>query len=253
MAIKVGAQLYTLRNFMQTPEDIEKTLTRVKQMGFDVVQLSGHGEIDPHRLADIVHSLGLDVCITHIPYDRLVNDLDNVIAEHRLLHCDAVGLGGMPVEFRGSAAGAKAFMAAMQPVVEKLTANGMKFGYHNHNFEFEKFDGRRVIDMLIEDTSRNFGFIQDTYWVQAGGGDPAAYVRRVAGRMKVIHFKDMAIYGGKQEFAPVGEGNLDFRPVIGALRDTGVEYIVIEQDECRSDPFDCLAVSKKNIEAMLEA
>lgn len=251
MAIKVGAQLYTLRNFMQTPEGIEQTLMRVKKMGFDVVQLSGHGKIDPQRLADIVKSLDLDVCVTHTPYDRLVNDLDNVIAEHRLLGCDAIGLGSMPEQFRTSADGAKAFLASMIPVAEKLAAEGMRFGYHNHNFEFEKFDGRRVIDMLIEDAPKVFGFVLDTYWIQAGGGDPAAFVRKVAGRMKVIHFKDMAIYGGKQEFAPVGEGNIDFVPIIAAMRETGVEYVVIEQDECRSDPFDCLAVSKKNIEAML--
>lgn len=251
MAIKVGAQLYTLRNFMQTPEDIEKTLTRVKEMGFDVVQLSGHGPIDPQRLADIVKHLDLDVCVTHNPYDRLVNDLDALIAEHRMLGCDTIGLGAMPEQFRTDAAGTEAFLAAMQPVTAKLAANGMKFGYHNHNFEFEKFDGRRVIDRLIEDTGADFGFILDTYWIQAGGGDPASFVRKVAGRMKVIHFKDMAIYGWKQEFAPVGEGNIDFMPVIAALRDTGVEYIVIEQDQCRTDPFDCLAVSKKNIEAML--
>lgn len=251
MELKIGAQLYTLRNFMQTPDDIAATLKRVKEMGFDVVQLSGHGPIDPQRLADIVNGLDLDVCITHTPYDRLLHDLDNVIAEHRLFGCDAVGLGAMPEQFRNSAEGVRSFLSEITPVAEKLAAEGMRFGYHNHNFEFEAFGGRRVIDMMIEDAPKSFGFILDTYWVQAGGGDPASFVRKVAGRMKVIHFKDMTIFGGKQDFAPVGEGNIDFLPVIAALRETGVAYIVIEQDTCHSDPFDCLATSKRNIEAML--
>ena len=253
--MKLGAQLYTVRVFTKTPEDIEKTLRKIKSMGFDVVQISGFGPMDPHKLGDLVHELDLDVCITHSSYDRIVGDLDNLIEEHRMMGCDAIGIGSMPQKFRGSAEGVEAFIKEMIPVAKKLADAGMSFGYHNHNFEFMRFDGRLLMDRLIEDSPKEFGFILDTYWLQAGGVTPSDYIRKTAGRMKVCHFKDMQIVPDEkgrasQLFTEVGEGNLNLADCMKACVESGVSHIVIEQDICPGDPFESLAVSYKNLKKL---
>lgn len=88
-----AAQLYTVRDFTKTPEAIETTLRKIKAIGFQAIQISGFGPIEPGRLAALVAELELDVCITHSPWERMRDDLDALIAEHRLLHCDTIGLG----------------------------------------------------------------------------------------------------------------------------------------------------------------
>lgn len=103
--------------------------------------------------------------------------------------------------------------------------------------------------MLIDDTDPElFGFIMDTYWVQYGGGDPADFIKRLSGRMKVCHFKDYKINSAnKPDFAEVGTGNLNLDECYRACRDSGVRYIVIEQDTCDIDPHESMAISYKNL------
>ena len=106
--------------------------------------------------------------------------------------------------------------------------------------------------MLIEDSDeKEFGFILDTYWLQYGGVNPAEYIRRVAGRMKVCHFKDDAVIDNTPTFAEIGCGNLNLREAYHACRESGVQYIAIEQDTCPRDPFDCLRVSLENLNKIL--
>ena len=93
-----AAQLYTVRDFTKTPEAIGTTLRKIKAIGFQAIQISGFGPIEPGRLAALVAELELDVCITHSPWERMRDDLDALIAEHRLLHCDTIGLGYLPSE-----------------------------------------------------------------------------------------------------------------------------------------------------------
>ncbi|MCI8624025.1 MAG: sugar phosphate isomerase/epimerase [Provencibacterium sp.] len=249
--VKLGAQLYTIREFTKTPEDIERSLRKIKGMGFDVIQISGFGPIDPQRLADLVHELELDVCVTHTPYDRLTGDLDAVIAEHKLLGCDTIGLGAMPAKFREGGVtmeGYREFIKVADEIGTKIHDAGLHFAYHNHNFEFQKLEGKTVMDRLVEDTApEKFGFILDTFWLQMGGVIPASYIRKVAGRMKVCHFKDYAVNDRTAVFAEVGEGNLDLHEAFRACEESGVSYIVIEEDVCPRDPFDCLANSFKNL------
>lgn len=252
--MKLGAQLYTIRQFTKTPEDIEASLRKIKAQGFDVIQISGFGPMDPHKLGDLVHELEFDVCLTHNPYDRFVNDLDNLIEEHRLLGCDTIGLGSMPAQFRTGKEGAEAFIKEFNEVSKKIAAAGMKFGYHNHDFEFERVDGRLIMDMLIEDTVPEFGFILDTFWLQSGGVSPMDYIKRVEGRMKVCHFKDMKIVRDEKfprkigpVFTEVGTGNLPLVSCMKACMDTSVSHVVIEQDFCEIDPFDSLAISFENL------
>jgi sugar phosphate isomerase/epimerase len=78
--------------------------------------------------------------------------------------------------------------------------------------------------------------------VQAGGGDPAWWIRHLAGRLEVVHLKDMA-YDNGRVMTPVGEGNMNFETILAACRDAGTEWLMVEQDTCVGSPFDCLRSS----------
>ncbi|MBW7457739.1 sugar phosphate isomerase/epimerase family protein [Paenibacillus sepulcri] len=241
---QIAAQLYTLRDFAKTAEDLDASLKKVKEIGYQAVQVSGIGPIDPEAVREMCQRYGLTICATHVSYDRLLNDIDAVIKEHQAWNCRYVGIGSMPSEFRSGLTGYQDMARTLSGIGAKLSEAGLELIYHNHKFEFEKFEGKPGLGWLLDSTdAAHVGFELDTYWVQAGGADPVKWVRKVEGRMKVVHLKDMAIVNDKQVFAEIGEGNMDWPAVIEACRETGVEWYVVEQDTCPGDPFESLAIS----------
>lgn len=248
----IVAQLYTVRDFTKTPKEIEKTLKKVKEIGYQAVQVSGFGPIDPHHLRDLVQEIGLKIAVTHTPYNRIKNDLDAVIKEHKLWNCEYIGLGSMPKEFRTGKDGYLDFIKEISEPAQMIADHGLQLVYHNHKFEFEKYDGVTGMEILLNETEpETFGFELDTYWVQAGGADPVQWIKKVAGRMGVIHLKDMAIKDNEQIFAEIGEGNLDWPAIIQLCRKTGVKWYAVEQDKSLRDPFESLAISLKYLHTLV--
>lgn len=248
-----AAQLFTLARHMQTVEGIEEGLRKVAQMGYTSVQVSAIGKIEPERLKEICDKNGLTICVTHSPFNRMMDDLENLVKEHKILNCNVIGLGAMPMEYFANEEGFYKFASIANDIGKRMADYGMKFAYHNHSFEFRRFNDKTGMDILIENTDPEYvGFIPDTFWVQAGGCDPVDIFYRLEGRVEVCHFKDMNIDGNKQIFAEVGRGNLNFKKIIKACMDTGVKYAAVEQDNCYdADPFDCLETSLKNINKIL--
>ncbi|WP_192700713.1 sugar phosphate isomerase/epimerase family protein [Paenibacillus sp. OAS669] len=249
--LRIAAQLYTLREFLKTPEDIASTLKKVKEIGYNAVQVSGVGPIDNEALKELADREQLAICATHIGYQDLANNLDSVIQKHKLWGCQYVGLGGLPQEYRTSAQGYAEFAKIASEIGRKLKAAGLTFIYHNHSFEFAKFDGRTGMDILFEESDPSaFDFELDVYWVQAGGADPVEWIRKVNGRMKVVHLKDMAVMGDReQRFAEVGEGNMNFKSILTACNEIGVEWGAVEQDQCYGrNPLESLAISFNNLQ-----
>src|SRR5579859_7624851 len=93
---RLAAQLYTVRDFTKTAEDLTETLRKVKEIGYTAVQLSAIGPLPAEQVRDIVRGAGVTVCNTHTGFDRLQHDLPAVIAEHRLWDCRHVAIGSLP-------------------------------------------------------------------------------------------------------------------------------------------------------------
>ncbi|NMB46858.1 MAG: sugar phosphate isomerase/epimerase [Firmicutes bacterium] len=246
----IAATLYTVREFTQTPAELSKTLHKVKSIGYDAVQLSALGPIDPNELKKMLDDEGLTVAATHTPYNRLRDETQKVIEEHQLLGCKYVAIGSIPSEYRNEE-GYYRFAKEASQVAAKLREGGLVFGYHNHSFELEKFGGRTALEILYSESDPElFTSEIDTYWIQAGGGDPALWIRNLKGRAPIVHFKDMAVRGWEPIFAEVGEGNLNWPAILDACKEAGVEWYIVEQDVCQRDPFESLAISLKNLKAM---
>lgn len=248
----IAAQLYTLRNQMRTVEQIDSGLRKVKEIGYPAVQLSGIGKIDPQHLKEILDREGLDAFATHVSWQRLTEDFDALVAEHKLWNCQYVGLGSMPSAYRLDRRSWSRFAQEASEIGKKLQDNGLQFIYHNHAFEFKKYDGVTGMEILLEESDpTTFQFELDTYWLQIGGVNIVTWIEKVGGRMEVVHFKDMGNAGeNKPIMAEVGEGNMDWPQIIEACRDIGVEYAAVEQDECQHDPFTSLAISFNNLKRL---
>jgi len=249
---RLAAQLFTLREYTQTPTDIAKTLARVKKLGYDAVQCSALGPIDPLELAKLLKNEGLTCCATHVGLDRLKNESARVIEEHRLWGCRYTAIGGFfKQDGKFGASDWTNFCADYNAVAKKFDGSGLSIGYHNHSHELAKFDGRTALDILFERLDRSVWMEVDTYWITHGGGDPAAWVRRAKGRIPCVHLKDMGIHPDRTQFmAEVGEGNLNWPEILKACREAGVEWYIVEQDTCYRDPFESLGISLKNLRAM---
>ncbi|MBC7783985.1 MAG: sugar phosphate isomerase/epimerase [Burkholderiales bacterium] len=249
MASQIACQLYTLREFTKTPADIAKTLARVKKIGYDAVQVSALGPIDPNELAKLLKNEGLACCATHTSIERLRDNAQEIIDQHKLWGCSYAALGYHAV---ASAAGWTDFAKEFSQMAARLAAGGINLGYHNHSRELIRYDGLTGLEIFFKNSSKDVWMEIDTYWIAYGGGDPAAWIEKVSGRIPCVHLKDLGIDAdGKQQMREVGDGNLNWPRIIHACRKAGVKWYIIEQDNCNgSDHFDCIERSLKNLRAM---
>ena len=234
----------------KTPADIAKSCKKLKSAGFDAVQASGLGPIEPRELATILKGEGLTCAATHVGWERFDKELEKVADEHHVLECRHTAVPFLGQVHRTVEA-YPLFAAGMSKAAKTLSKAGITLSYHNHAFEFEKYPtnaGRLGLDILLQESDPALvNFEIDTYWIQFGGGDPAKWIRKVKGRTQHIHVKDMTIRAGKPIYAEVGEGNLDWPAILAAAKDAGVKWYIIEQDLCERDPFESLAISLKNL------
>jgi sugar phosphate isomerase/epimerase len=250
MASVIAAQLYTLRNFTKTPADIDATLKKVREIGYEAVQLSALGPIPPEDLKKILDREKLTVAATHASYEKMRDDPNSVLAEHKLLGCEFTAIGGLPQDYR-NAEGYPKFAKEASAVAKRLKEGGLTWGYHNHSFELEKFNGRTGLEILYKESDPKYFTAEiDTYWITHGGGDPAQWIRDLKGRIPLVHLKDMVMKGKEQLMAEVGEGNLNWPEILKACKESGVRWYIVEQDICQRDPFESLAISLKNLKKM---
>ena len=237
--MEIGAQLYTLRDFCKTTEAFAETLRRVADIGYKTVQVSGTCAYDPAWLKERLAENGLRCVLTHIPREELLADAAAVAARHDVFDCRYVGLGCFPLDEEKDGCRYADFLEQYRPVAKTLREHGKYFMYHNHDAEFRRVGNTVYLEKMVEDfLPTEMGFTLDTFWVQAGGGDPAAWLSRLSDRVPCIHLKDFA-YGRKM--AVLGEGNLNFDRIFEKARDAHVRYMLVEQDDCNGeDPFACL-------------
>ena len=254
---KLGIQLYSVRDRMTTETDIIKTFNELAQIGYTQAQTAGDFVILPDRFAKYAHDAGIEIIGTHYDWKAIKNDTENTVRLHEMLGTTTVGIGGMPKEARESLDTLKAFIEDMNRTAAKLKKYGCKLTYHNHSFEFKKFDGKTMMDYMIEGfTEDNISFVLDTYWVQHGGADIRRMIERLSGRIDILHLKDMAACGGEKGNAPyitdIGYGNIDFSDIVPLAEKTGVKYFCVEQDgnyeiDSMTSAKTCFNFLKKNV------
>ncbi len=249
-APKIGLILYTLRDFLKTRDDIARTFEKIKTIGYNNVEITSCGAVSNSELAKLLKENELNAVSTHSSFDRMRNDMNKIVDEHNEIGCTHMCVGSMPGDMRDNKKGYIDFAKQASEVGQRLAEHGMTFGYHNHAFEFHHFDGKSGQEILrAESDPKAFNFEIDTYWIQAGGADPAQWIEKASGRVPTVHMKDMLMIDGNQVFAEVGAGNLNWPAVLAACKTAKPKYLIVEQDRCYRDHFESIALSIKNMKS----
>lgn len=251
--MKVGCQLIIFgRDTVK--EDLAGVLATVAEAGYDGVETGDLSEhIGPEALRRELASRGLVLVGTHAGFDACRSDADRLAdytlqAGGRYLMCSGVG-----DRSRGLAAYEEA-AAVMNEVGERVARKGLVFCYHNHSWEFERFEGRPALERLYELTDPEVvKLCVDTCWVYHGGEDPAEFIRRHRDRVAVLHLKDLVGEPGTGPvtFAEVGEGVLDFASILEAVEGADVEWAVVEQDRTSRSPAESVRMSRRYLKEHL--
>ena len=244
--IPLALQLYTVRDLASN--DFPGTLERVAGIGYDGVEIAGvTGGMDAPDLKMLLDDLGLKVCGSHTGLDQLENDLDSVVEFNKTLGNEHVVVPYLGEDRRQGAQGWRETAAAMNAVGSRLKDVGLTLCYHNHSFEFQQFDGQFGLDIFYEACDPNLVQAElDTYWVQHGKQDPVAYIRKYAGRVPLVHLKDMSA-GDNPTFAEVGTGIMDFDGIVRAAQEAGTKWFIVEQDTTPGNPMVSARISFQNI------
>lgn len=242
---RIGAQLFTVRDYIQTVDGFEESLKKLKDIGYQTIQISGIGPVPPEDVNRLCNKYGIQPICTHKGFYDYLENLDETIKYHKIIGCSIAGLGSIG-DYPKTAAGVREFIKDFRPISKKLHDNGISFAYHNHATDFIKDDGKYLLDIIFDES--DFDLILDVYWIAFSGIDPAAYIRKAGKRAKILHFKDIACTSENEvEMTEVLNGNIDWDSVITAAEDAGCFAAVVEQDVCKGNPFESLCISYNNL------
>ncbi|MBQ4087256.1 MAG: sugar phosphate isomerase/epimerase [Clostridia bacterium] len=240
-----GVQLYTVRDYLHTEEDVISAFSRIKSMGYDTVQACCPMQaVSYQKLGEIAKESGLTVCGTFDSLDSMLHTPDELAEHTKLLHTKSIG-----VAYASMANDAEVAQTVrdLQCASRQMKERGFTLCYHNHAHEFSRYQGKLILDYIAEQTDMEI--CPDTYWTQVGGGDVRQMLRKLAGRISILHLKDYAYINGAPRFAAVGSGNLYWDGIMKEAENAGVKHYIVEQDDCFGEnPFDALARSIRFLE-----
>lgn len=261
----IGLQLYTVRDAMA--KDPKAALAHVAKIGYNSVEGATYtGDekfygMSPAEFKKVLKDNGLVMYSSHY---RLGEDLENgKVVKGTMLHgwdkaiedAKKVGLKYMVCAWlseseRGSLDHYKKVADDLNVAGEKCKKAGIQLCYHNHNFEFEKQDGKYPYDILMATDKELVKMEMDIYWIKKAGQDPIALFKKHPGRYPLWHVKDMD-NTPEQNFTEVGNGVINFKEIFKYKNLAGMKYFFVEQDQTPGDPFvsitESIAYIKKNL------
>jgi len=248
---RIALQLWTLRDQLKTTADVARSFERVRQIGYEHVELCRLGSMPATEIKRLADAAGLGICSTHENGREIVEQPHKVAETLSSLGCrfavypyPHVPLDRLEQVFE--------LCEGLNRAGEVLRSHGQLLTYHNHALEFRKLEGKAIIDWIYERTDPFLVHAElDTYWVQTGGGDPAGYCARLSGRLPLVHLKDYGISLDNQPtMTALGEGNLSFPTILREADAAACEWFIVEQDHGFSDPFAAIATSLRYLRSL---
>jgi len=259
----LALQLYTIRDAMGT--DVVGSLKRVSETGFKYVELAGYSDgkfygYEPVEFKKLVNDLGMEILSSHTQVEAAGITLDNakkMAEDHAKLEVKYCLQPWIVEEERNSISKYQKMCADWNKVGGIMKQNGIQFGYHNHNFEFATVEGKvPFIDIFMVELDKDLVTMElDMFWTTKAGINPVDLMKKYPGRFQLFHMKDMYTNeapffttNGVKDFAPVGEGVINFKDILAAREIAGNKYLVVEQDQSRDgDPFGDIKKSITNL------
>ncbi|MCL2069113.1 MAG: sugar phosphate isomerase/epimerase [Oscillospiraceae bacterium] len=249
--LPIALALYSVRDLME--EDFACTVRRVKELGYDGVEFAGLFGKAPEDIKALFDEVGLDPLSAHVPFLDMMENPKGVLGDYAKIGCKYVAIPHLTDEYRPGASKFGEVIEGAKMLGGVAKELGITLLYHNHEFEFEKLNGKFALDVLYESVPA--GLLQtqiDTCWVKVAGEDPAQYVRKYKGRAPIVHLKDFMRKGSPTrpyqligieddnpaandpdsffEFRSLGQGMQDIPAIVEASIDAGAKWFVVEQD-----------------------
>ncbi len=236
----LSIQLYTLREL----GDLDRILQAVAHAGFRHVELIGSHLDDPARTLRRLETHGLRASSSHVGMPQLRKKPDAVMEAADMLGIDELYMPAVANEDRDmDAAGWRALGMELGDIAEDFLVQGLRLGYHNHDWELKPKEGETTALELIFEAAGDSPLIwqADVAWLVRGGAEPEDWLSRYADRLRSVHVKDIAPEGENQDqdgWADVGDGTLNWPKLWETCRSHGAGWMVVEHDK-PTDPAGC--------------
>ncbi len=286
MALKVGLQLYSVKNSMAA--DPLAAIENVGKLGYKFVEFANHNAavdfgcgfgVEASVMKEKLDSYGMKAISSHINPLNMDN-INQVIEYYQTLECKNLV---NPADFFESKDEVLRKCEQYNKIGEKLKASGINYLYHNHFHEFQKFDGEYVLEIMKNNVDPEYvGFQLDTFWVMRGGADPVEIIKKFGKSVKLIHQKDfskeidipvnifsfidpnqkldfnglMAAFNTKsnghaqqEAIVEIGTGRMDIQLILNAAEEyTNAEYVILEQDYTVHDEIESIKISMESFQ-----
>ena len=250
----IGIQIYTVRD--QISEDLEGTLQKVAEIGYKNIEAYGYGNRmilgkTPTEFRNLVEGLGMKMPSSHTVTElssgenkmNIMDEWKVTVEDMHTAGAEYLAYAFLQPEERESLEDYKIWAERFNNFGEICNDAGIRFGYHNHDFDFIQFDGKKGYDLLLDETDPGLvTFELDLYWIGMANEDPVAYFEKHPGRFELWHIKDIEDSEDKF-FAEVGQGTIDFERIFKARETAGMKLFFVEQDSSRRDIFESITMS----------
>jgi sugar phosphate isomerase/epimerase len=231
---RVGLQLYTVRDLMKA--DLPGTLARVAAIGYKEVEFAGYFGRTPAQIRDLLRRYKLSSPSSHLPFESLQDGWQKALDDAKAAGHEWVTIAWIPEEKRRTLDDWKSHAALFNRAGEQAKSAGLRFAYHNHDFEIRPVGGTRPLDLLLSSTDPKLvDFELDLYWAVFGGGSPLDFFNRYPKRFKMVHVKDSA-GPPDNKMVDVGQGKIDFRSIFAQSEKAGIKHYFVEHDQ-PADPI----------------
>jgi sugar phosphate isomerase/epimerase len=248
-------QLYTVRD--QAEKDLPGTLKAIREIGYREVE--PYWNIYNHPAAELKKLLannGLTAPSGHFDYDGFATKID---------YAHELGMKYMvcpmlPKPMQDKLDGFTQASEQFNRWGAEVQKRGMKFAFHNHNYEFKPYGNTNGFETLLKNTDPKLvSFEMDCYWITQAGRDPVKMMNEYADRIRMLHLKDrkpgfptsQTLNDAAGHFTEVGNGTLNWKAILAAAEENHIEYMFVEQDESDRNPLESLRISYNNLQKLL--
>ncbi|MDB5078958.1 MAG: Xylose isomerase domain protein barrel [Chloroflexi bacterium] len=244
---RIALQLYTVRE--KAGQDLEATLRQVAGIGYRAVELAGFYGRTAAELRSLLDAYGLKAASAHVGLAAFAADPAQVFADMHTLGCEYAIMPFLPEDQRRTRAQFEQLAATLNRLGGLAQAENIKFGYHNHAFEFAPVEGTSLWEVLLEQTDPARVILElDLYWVSFAGVDALELLKQHPGRFPLLHMKDMADSPAREDL-PVGEGVLPWKEILGQAKSTNTAWYIAEMDNPR-DAFEDVKTSFQSLQQL---
>jgi sugar phosphate isomerase/epimerase len=246
----IGLQLYTVRDELE--RDVPGTLKQVAAIGYKEVEIYDLYGMPPAQFTKLLKDNGLTAVSGHYLLNVEETQWEKKVAEAKELGLKYTVHAILDPPERKSLEDYKRHVELWNKIAEQAHKAGMQFCYHNHDFEFQKFDGVTVYDYLFKHLDPHLvQFEMDCFWVTHAGQDPVALMKQHPGRFPLLHIKDLKAgilpsteFDARMGlFTEVGKGTIDWKRIFAAAPTGGMKHFFVEQDYCEIAPLESIKIS----------